>query len=534
MKKSLFLLPLLTLPWVVRAAVSTDTVTSVTVSTSDFMSASIALSSRNDVHMVFVDTTTQILKHAKLLNGTTTWAVSDVTDKKVAPQSDLAIAPNGTLHAVYYQTDSPAGVKHARNSGSSWVTDTIENFVGTKAFVSIAVGADNVPRVVYNQTVSSTTWYGEQSGGVWITTKAFNFTGGPCALALEANDTAHFVSVNDDSDLRYVSLVNQTGPQTFTFADFRLFSSPGLMGETQKVGLAMDSSGNAHFSYFDEEVGGMFYGSKVGASTATVVVDAATGAGSSSDIAVNDLNKPMIVYLSTGVGLRSAVLVGASWTPSTLESGTLNGVGPSVVFNRYNHYLAGYLSGDSNELKFITDAPRDLSISGTVLDFAGAPIPGVSLTLSGGIASTALTVSGTTGGYSADHLFEGNYTITPSLSSWAFQPNYQTINHLEGLTVWNFKGGLVDFTTVGNLFNPMDGEQVTFNYSTIPGHVSLKVYSLRGMPVRTLVDQDEAAGTYPVTWDGRDTDGHVVASGIYLVYYEANQTKSTKKVAVVK
>jgi hypothetical protein len=122
LKKSLFLLPLLTLPWVVRAAVSTDTVTSVTVSTSDFMSASIALSSRNDVHMVFVDTTTQILKHAKLLNGTTTWAVSDVTDKKVAPQSDLAIAPNGTLHAVYYQTDSPAGVKHARNSGSSWVS----------------------------------------------------------------------------------------------------------------------------------------------------------------------------------------------------------------------------------------------------------------------------------------------------------------------------------------------------------------------------------------------------------------------------
>lgn len=534
MKKNVFLFAFLAVPWGVRAAVSTDTVTSVTVSTSDFMSASIALNSRNDVHLVFVDTTTQILKHAKLLNGTTTWAVSDVTDKKVAPQNDLAIAPNGTLHAVYYQTDSPAGVKHARNSGTSWVTDTIENFVGTHTFMSIAVGTDNVPRVVYNQTVSSTTWYGEQSGGVWITTKAFNFTGGPCALALEANDTAHFVSVNDDSGLRYVSLVNQTGPLTFIFTDIRLFSIPGLMGETQKVGLAIDSSANAHFSYFDEEVGGMFYGSKVGASTATVVVDAAIGAGSSSDIAVNDSNQPMIVYLSTGVGLRAAVLVGASWTPSTLESGALNGVGPSVAFNRYHHYVAGYLNGNSNELKFITDAARDLSLSGTVLDFTGAPIPGVSLTLSGGIASTALSVSAMTGGYSADHLFEGSYTLTPSLSGWAFEPTAKTFNPFQSSALQNFQGGRVDFTAVGNLFNPMDGEQVAFNYSTLPGRVSLNVYSLRGMPVRTLVDQDEAAGDHTVTWDGRDTDGNIVASGIYLVHFESNQNKSTKKVAVVK
>ena len=89
-------------------------------------------------------------------------------------------------------------------------------------------------------------------------------------------------------------------------------------------------------------------------------------------------------------------------------------------------------------------------------------------------------------------------------------------------------------TAVGNLFNPMAGEQVTFSYSVIPGHVSLKIYSLRGTLVRTMVDQDESAGDYTVTWDGRDTDGEIVASGIYLVNFESNQNKSTKKVAVVK
>lgn len=534
MKKSVLLFALFAASGGVRAAVSTDTVTSVTVSTSDFMSANIALDSHNNIHMVFVDTTTQILKYAKLPNGTTTWAVSDVTDKKVAPQSDLAISAGGVLHAVYYQTDSPAGVKHARLSGASWVTDTVENFVGTNTFVSIAVGTDNVPRVVYNQTESSTTWYGELSGSAWATQMAVAWTGGPCALALAPDNTPHFLTVNDYAGLRYDTFVSRVSSATFSWIE--LIPEGGLASPllgSEKVGLAIDRAGTAHVSYFDEEVGGLVYASVSGVTISSSTLDSSPGAGAFSDIAVNDRNDPMIVYFSSGVGFRSAVF-GASWTLSTLESGTLNGVGPSVAFNRHHHYVAGFLNGDTNELKFITDAPRDLSISGTVLDFSGAPIPGATLTLSGGISSTDLPLSGFTGAYSADHLFEGSYTLTPSKSGYSFLPSSSFVNPLQASTVQNFQGGLVDFTTVGNLFNPLDGVPVIFNYSVIPGHVSLKVYSLRGTPVRTLVDQDEAAGEHSVSWDGRDSDGNVVASGIYLVSYEANQNKSTKKVAVVK
>jgi hypothetical protein len=354
---------------------------------------------------------------------------------------------------------------------------------------------------------------------------------GPMALALDENNIPSVLSVVDFLGTRYVVFFQRAVSGAFVGGVTAL--SPTPLFNSRKIGLAIDKQKKAHMSFYDETLGGLVYGKYDGVTFSSSTLDASVGAGFYSDIAVDDRDKPMILYLSTGVGLRSAVF-DTSWTLSTLESGTLNGVGPSVVFNRYNHYLAGYLSGDSNELKFITDAPRDLSISGTVLDFGGSPIPGVALTLSGGIASTALTVSGTTGGYSADHLFEGSYTLTPSLSAWAFEPTAKTFNPFQSSTFQNFQGGRVDFTTVGNLFNPMDGEQVTFNYSTIPGHVSLKVYSLRGTPVRTLVDLDEAAGDHFVTWDGRDSDGNVVASGIYLVYYEANQTKSTKKVAVVK
>ncbi|MBK8574224.1 MAG: hypothetical protein IPN90_00585 [Elusimicrobia bacterium] len=523
---------LLAAPGAVGAAVSMDTVMSVAVSTSGFMSASIGLDSRNNVHMVFVDTTTQILKYAKLSNGTTSWVVSDVTDKKVAPQSDMALSPSGAPHVVYYQTDTPAGVKHARLSGTTWVAGSVEDFVSTNTFVSIAVGSDDVPRLLYTQTVSSSTWYGKDVGGVWVSSMVIPVAGGPLTLALDDTNTPYILTVVDYLGDRYVIFAQQT--VLGDFAGGTVFFTSDSLSKAQKIGLAIDKQKKAHMSYFDENIGGLVYGSYDGISFSSSTLDASPGAGYFSDIVVNDLDKPMIVYSSTGVGFRSAVL-GASWTLSTLEPGAFNGVGPSLAMNRYNHYLAGYLNGDANELKFITDAFRNMSISGTVLDFMGSSIPGVTLTLSGGIASSSLAVSGNGGGYSADHLFEGPYTLTPSKEGYSFQPVSRSFSPLQSsVPLQNFQGGAVNFSAVGNLFNPVDGAPVAFNYSILPGHVSLKVYSLRGTPVRTLVDQDESAGNHSVFWDGRDSDGHVVASGIYLVYFEADQTKSTTKVAVVK
>jgi hypothetical protein len=532
LRKLGFLLSVLTVSVSLRAAVSMDSVTSVTVSTMGFLNASIALDNRNNVHMVYVDTTTQILKHAKLPNGTTSWVISDVSNKKVAAQSDLAMSPGGTLHAVYYQTDSPSGVKHSWLAGSTWVSDSIEDFVSTNTFVSIAVGSDNIPRVVYSQTVSQTTQYSEQVGTVWISSTVMIAPCGPVALALDDTNAPRFLSVVDDSGNRYVIYVFRTN--SGVFLGELLATVPSPLFKSQKIGLAIDKGQKAHMSYYDESVGGLMYSVFNGDSLSSVPLDGSPGAGYFSDIAVNDRNEPMVLYSSMDVGVRSAVL-GTSWTLSTVESGTLNGVGPTLVFNRYHHYLAGYLNANTNELKFVTDAPRNLSVSGTVLDFVGSSIPGVVLTLSGGIDSTPLTVSPSGGGYSADHLFEGSYTLTPSKADYAFVPKSIAFNPLtSSLAGQNFKGGLVDFGTVGNLFNPATGEHVTFNYSIIPGRVSLKVYSLNGTPIRTLVDQEESGGNHSVPWDGRDMNGHVVASGIYLVTFEADQTKSTTKVAVVK
>jgi len=71
------------------------------------------------------------------------------------------------------------------------------------------------------------------------------------------------------------------------------------------------------------------------------------------------------------------------------------------------------------------------------------------------------------------------------------------------------------------------------------GKVRLTIYNLLGHTVRTLVKENQGAGTYLVTWDGRNNNGNPVASGIYYLKMEVlNGDKvlfqSSKKLMLIK
>jgi hypothetical protein len=82
-----------------------------------------------------------------------------------------------------------------------------------------------------------------------------------------------------------------------------------------------------------------------------------------------------------------------------------------------------------------------------------------------------------------------------------------------------------------NPFNPT----TTFSYD-LPksGHVSLKVYNSLGQEVKTLVDKHQAAGSYDFTWDGTDSGGRLISSGIYFSTIEVNNFKSSIKIMLLK
>ncbi|HDY88787.1 MAG TPA: T9SS type A sorting domain-containing protein, partial [bacterium] len=64
-----------------------------------------------------------------------------------------------------------------------------------------------------------------------------------------------------------------------------------------------------------------------------------------------------------------------------------------------------------------------------------------------------------------------------------------------------------------NPFNPTTTIEFTLPAS---GFTSLIIYNVMGQKVRELVADRMQAGIHSVLWDGKDDNGNVVSSGIYL------------------
>ncbi len=82
-----------------------------------------------------------------------------------------------------------------------------------------------------------------------------------------------------------------------------------------------------------------------------------------------------------------------------------------------------------------------------------------------------------------------------------------------------------------NPFNP--STRIAFGLSA-PAHVSLRIYDAAGRLVRALVEGSRPAGIYSEMWDGRDSNGRAVASGVYFYRIVAGPFESTKKMILLK
>jgi len=82
-----------------------------------------------------------------------------------------------------------------------------------------------------------------------------------------------------------------------------------------------------------------------------------------------------------------------------------------------------------------------------------------------------------------------------------------------------------------NPFNP--STRISY-YLPKPLPVTLTVYDVRGTRVRTLVDRPVGVGHHSLVWDGTDSGGNRVGSGVYFYRLRAGNKVITKKLVVVK
>jgi hypothetical protein len=90
------------------------------------------------------------------------------------------------------------------------------------------------------------------------------------------------------------------------------------------------------------------------------------------------------------------------------------------------------------------------------------------------------------------------------------------------------------FQLFDNYPNPFNAQtEIRYNLPT-NARVELAIFNTLGQKVRILVNEEKAAGTHSVIWDGRNESGQTVASGVYFYALRAGTYTETKKMTLLK
>lgn len=67
-----------------------------------------------------------------------------------------------------------------------------------------------------------------------------------------------------------------------------------------------------------------------------------------------------------------------------------------------------------------------------------------------------------------------------------------------------------------------------------PGQLEVAIFNIRGQRIRELLNGYHASGAHTVSWDGKDSGGRMVSSGVYLVRAVSQGGQKLRKVLLVR
>lgn len=91
-----------------------------------------------------------------------------------------------------------------------------------------------------------------------------------------------------------------------------------------------------------------------------------------------------------------------------------------------------------------------------------------------------------------------------------------------------------DFALAQNYPNPFN-PSTTIGYAVpVTSDVTVEVFNILGQRVKALVDAMQPAGRHQITWDGTDSNGNRVSSGVYFYRITAGEFTESKKMLLLK
>ena len=120
-----------------------------------------------------------------------------------------------------------------------------------------------------------------------------------------------------------------------------------------------------------------------------------------------------------------------------------------------------------------------------------------------------------------------------------FPEHYDTVNYYHIVSYANKAVG-VPVATPSELYleqnipNPFNASTTISFALPSTGTVRLNIYSTGGQRIRTLLDGVQSQGVHSIVWDGKESRGHDVASGIYLYRLEASGLVQVKRMLLLR
>ncbi len=91
-----------------------------------------------------------------------------------------------------------------------------------------------------------------------------------------------------------------------------------------------------------------------------------------------------------------------------------------------------------------------------------------------------------------------------------------------------------EYSLLQNYPNPFNPEtQISYKLSA-GGFTSLSVYDLLGREIKTLVSKEQSAGSYTISWNGKNEFGNSVPSGVYMYTLKTGSFCESRKMILMK
>jgi hypothetical protein len=285
--------------------------------------------------------------------------------------NSIAVDSNGVAHVVYFGGYQYTTLYYATNANGSWVTTVIKQQQGSSSGASIVIDANDTIHISYSHTAgrfstSNNLYYSTcssscSSASSWSGVLVESGSGLHNDIAIDTNGTlhiSHLTSGSIGSSLQHSTCSSScTSSSSWTTTSI-LTSATNVISS---ISMTTDSNNSIHILYregygyptFDLNYATCSSGCTSASSWSTVEIDASTTSSymSKQSIAVDSNNGIHITYGLNGnltyATCSSSCTSASSWTNTTVDTGSFNGVG-EIALDSNEHLYISFGNGSSS------------------------------------------------------------------------------------------------------------------------------------------------------------------------------------------